>query len=322
MATLPTYDELPIRPGLPAGSSWGVWGDDDVHGCLNLLTPERVLAGVACVQTGERFPLDLPLQLPDPPLFGRPPLGHTVNVLGNPAHPTGHDDQLDGFNTQSSSQWDGFLHILHPTHGAYNGLPLEAHGTHHWAQRGLAGRAVVVDLTRVLEIDAATNQAVPASAIHDALDAQGTTVELGDLLLLRFGWTTYYRGLDEAGRARASTDLLAPGLAPGRATAKVLWDLHVAAVAADVPALEVWPPGSTLTAEKIDQIKDDPEQALERFVHFSLLPLLGLPIGELWDLDALAAACAADGRWTCLFTSSPLNVRGGVASPPNAMALR
>ena len=30
---LPSYADLPIRPGLPAGSSWGVWGDDDRFGC-------------------------------------------------------------------------------------------------------------------------------------------------------------------------------------------------------------------------------------------------------------------------------------------------
>ncbi|MFI5041647.1 MAG: hypothetical protein ACHQNA_07340, partial [Acidimicrobiales bacterium] len=47
---LPRYDELPVRAGLPPGSSWGVWGDHDHFGCLNLLTRERVRAGVACVR--------------------------------------------------------------------------------------------------------------------------------------------------------------------------------------------------------------------------------------------------------------------------------
>ena len=47
-----------------------------------------------------------------------------------------------------------------------------------------------------------------------------------------------------------------------------------------------------------------------------------MPIGEYFWLDGLADACAADGRWTFLFTSAPLNVSGGVGSPPNALALR
>ena len=47
---LPSYDRLPIDPSKPPGSAWGVWGDTDVFGCLNLLTPERVQAGVACAR--------------------------------------------------------------------------------------------------------------------------------------------------------------------------------------------------------------------------------------------------------------------------------
>jgi len=50
MADLPKYDELPVVPGAPKGSSWGMWGENDVFGCLNLLTPERVKVGAGCVR--------------------------------------------------------------------------------------------------------------------------------------------------------------------------------------------------------------------------------------------------------------------------------
>jgi len=59
-----------------------------------------------------------------------------------------------------------------------------------------------------------------------------------------------------------------------------------------------------------------------RFLHFWLIPCLGMPIGELWWLDDLARACAADRRWVFQLVSEPLNVRGGVGSPPNALAIR
>jgi hypothetical protein len=39
---LPSYDELPVKPHYPPGSAWGLWGDEDELGTLNLLTPERV----------------------------------------------------------------------------------------------------------------------------------------------------------------------------------------------------------------------------------------------------------------------------------------
>ncbi len=44
--------------------------------------------------------------------------------------------------------------------------------------------------------------------------------------------------------------------------------------------------------------------------------------GTVVDLDALAEDSARDGRYTAMFTSSPLNLRGGVGSPPNALAIK
>ena len=68
-------------------------------------------------------------------------------VTGQPGGMT-HDDVLDRWNTQSSSQWDGFRHIRNPTAGHYGGVADEDHGMHHWAERGIAGRAVLVDVAR------------------------------------------------------------------------------------------------------------------------------------------------------------------------------
>src|SRR5207237_122514 len=95
MSTLPSYDELPVKDGAPVGSSWGLWGDDDVFGCLNLLTQERVVAGLACATEGKVFNLNLDAELPSPPLFGRSAFEHNVLDL-----PYGHDDELSGWNTQ------------------------------------------------------------------------------------------------------------------------------------------------------------------------------------------------------------------------------
>jgi hypothetical protein len=47
-----------------------------------------------------------------------------------------------------------------------------------------------------------------------------------------------------------------------------------------------------------------------------------MPIGELWDLERLAADCAGDGVYEGLITSAPLNVAGGAGSPANAMVLK
>lgn len=43
--------------------------------------------------------------------------------------------------------------------------------------------------------------------------------------------------------------------------------------------------------------------------------------GELFALDDLAAVCKSAGRYSFFFTSAPLNIPGGVASPPNGLAI-
>ena len=319
-AGLPAYDDLPVRPDAPAGSSWGVWGDADVLGCLNLLTPERAARAAQLVRTGRVFPLDLDLDVPDPPLFGRPRLRH--EVLGPPGG-GGHDDVVE-MNTQTSTQWDGFRHVAHPGHGFYGGVADEDHGVHHWASRGIVGRAVLADVGRWREaagrpLRCDEPDAVEPGDVTGCLADEGIEVEPGDVLLLRTGWLSWYRSLDEAGRTALVEHLVIPGLRPGRATARMLWDLHVAAVAADNPSLEMWPPAGLPGREWRTRMAEEPE---ETFVHTALLGLLGLPIGELFDLDALAEDCAADGRYEAMFTSAPLHLPHGVASPPNALAIR
>jgi len=320
---LPSYDDLPIRPDLPAGSAWGVWGDDDPLGCLNLLTTERTLRGLGLAPRGAVFALNLEAELPSPPLFNRSAFEHRINGLGSPVS---RDDELHAWNTQSSSQWDSLRHVRSP-HGFWNNLDETALGIHHFARKGIVCRAVLADVARWREAQGRPLRPDAADPIEPddvtaTLEAQGVEIEQGDVLLIRTGWVAWYRTLDQAARTALAGSLQAPGLRPGRPTAQLLWDLHIAAVAADNPSLEVWPPGALSSSEERSAIRADPERGLELFVHLALLPLLGLPIGELWDLDALAADCASDGVYEFLFTSAPLNLQSGVASPPNALAVK
>ena len=324
MTDLPSYEQLAERE--PPGSSWGLWGKGDVFGCLNLIMdPSRAKRGAACVRKGSVFALNLEQHLPDPPLFGRPAFTHDVTWLQNEA---GHDETLSGLNTQSSAQWDGFRHIKHPVHGFYNGVADEEHGVGHWAARGLAGRGVLADVARWREeqgrpLKPDESDPIEASDITGTLDAQGVEVEPGDVLIVRTGWLAWYRSLDPAGRkAYAEGGHACVGLRPGEDMWSTLWDLHIAAIAADNPALEVWPPAALATEEQLAAIRDDPSTIDNVFMHFRLLPLFGLPIGELWDTEPLADDCAADGVYEFQFTSAPLRVNSGVASPPNALAIK
>jgi kynurenine formamidase len=316
MPDLPSYAELPVREGAPPASSWGLWGDDDELGCLNLLTPERIAAAAKLVRKGAVFALNLRIDRPEPPLYGRGAVRHTITGEGG----NGRDDYLDNFWPQASSQWDSLRHIRHPEYGWYNGVRDEQIiagdagrlGIDTMARRGIAGRGVLLDVARYLAehgrpLDCALSVIITPDDLDACADAQNVELRTGDVLLVRTGWLAWYANETTPEQRRAMSDravLRAPGLGPPAETAAWLWDHRVAAVAADNPALEAWPPSP-----------DD-------FMHWRLIPLLGLPIGELWDVDALAADCAVDGVYEFLFTSAPLNVPGGVGSPPNALALK
>ena len=52
------------------------------------------------------------------------------------------------------------------------------------------------------------------------------------------------------------------------------------------------------------------------------IPHIGLFLGEMWDLDALAADCAADGVYEFWLTAAPLPVTGAVGAPVNPIAVK
>src|ERR1700751_2142714 len=106
---LPDYDELP--PAARGGrSAWGLFGREDSVGLLSLQTPDRVAAAARLVCSGEGFSLNAPANVPEPPLFGRGAVGHTL--ISNDGHAF-FDDKLDNYYPQGSSQWDSLAHIAY-----------------------------------------------------------------------------------------------------------------------------------------------------------------------------------------------------------------
>ena len=97
------------------------------------------------------MPLNLPLNVPNQPAFGREPFQHEIKVL---APGLAYDDKYT-LNTQSGTQWDGFRHFAHfPSMKFYNGTTgQDVQGPdannncsiHHWAEHGIAGRGVLLD---------------------------------------------------------------------------------------------------------------------------------------------------------------------------------
>jgi kynurenine formamidase len=313
MSDFPRYRELPVDPTSPPLSSWGVFGADDEVGTVNFITPERVLAATSLVREGAVFALNWGLELPDPPLFRRRRLTHRLVEL----EPTGTDDYYDAFYPQASSHWDALRHTSYLAHGEYNSLGGHegTNGIEHWARRGIVGRFVLADIAgrRAAVGDrrsAGERSEVSVSELVATLGDQRVQLHRGDILLVRTGWIEWYEHQARDVRAelaQADVDFESIGLAADEATAEWLWDNGIAAIAADNPALEATP---------FD------ESSLEGYLHYRLIALLGMAVGEMFKLDGLAAHCRSDGRWEGLFTSAPLNKVGGSGSPANALAVK
>ena len=314
---IPSYAELPVRADAPAGAAWGVFGDRDEVGTINLLTPGRVRAAADSIKTGKVFALNLPIDIPSPPLFTRQAHRHTVKSFPAPTDFV-LDDYLDNFYPQASSQWDALAHVKHPIYGAYNGIPDHEMtgrggtrlGIDNLARRGIAGRGVLADIGRHYartgkSIDYTAAQSIPLEDLEATLAAQKSTLRAGDILLIRIGWTAFYLGASDELKQELARETVVPGIEGSQRVARWIWDHHLAAIASDSPALEALP--------------KSPE---EEFLHFHMLAFFGMPIGEMWNLESLAEDCAKDGVYEFFLTSAPLNVPGGVGSPPNALAIK
>lgn len=150
---------------------------------------------------------------------------------------------------------------------------------------------------------------------------QGVTFCPGDILLVRTGWIKWYEENNEEQRLKYITHGSAwIGVEGCEETLEWLWNQHFAAVAGDSIGWEAWPPQPGYSKICFRPILECANTAFAE-LHDHLLSLWGMPIGEMWDLEALAKECEKQQRWTFFLTSAPLNITGGIASPPNAIAI-
>jgi kynurenine formamidase len=293
-------------------SNWGRWGDDDERGTTNLITPERVAVAARLVRRGAVFDLGIPFAA-DGPQTGRGrqnPL-HLMSATGEgQAFPGGfrYTDDYVVMPLQCATQWDGLAHVYYDDR-LYNGFPasdVTPRGAAHVAidqqAKGIAGRGVLLDLARLAGVDRLeAGRVITPTDLDAACAAQGVDVGPGDILMFRTGWRRWM-SVDHDRDGFMGGE---PGL--GLACCEWLRERDVAAVCSDNWAIEVMP-------------LEDPQVHLP--VHMVLIRDVGMTLGEMFDLEELAADCAADNVWECFFTAPVLKVTGGVGSPINPLAIK
>lgn len=321
MQGLPTYAELLLRQDAPAGSTWHLFADTPERGMANLASKDAVLAASKLIRTGEVFSLDYTLDRFEPSLSAsRTPPQQTILAR----HDQHRDDRLDGFWPQASSHIDGLRHRRHALHGFYGGTDTSAItpgtpalGIQHWAEHPIVGRGVLLDISRYRDhagqpIDHAAGEALSVGDLTRTLLHQQTELTPGSLLLIRTGWAEWFLNLPEEERRRVKTQGRATGFSQSRDLLEWIWDNRVAMAASDTFALEVMPPIPDSTFGQPDD---------HGMMHQELIALLGLPIGELWNLESISMHAATVARYECFVSAKPLGVVGGVGSPANAMAI-
>jgi kynurenine formamidase len=180
------------------------------------------------------------------------------------------------------------------------------------AKKTITSRGVLLDwfswaAEQGIEIDHFASHGIPLSQLQAVAAAQRVHFHQGDILLIRTGWLVAYYGLSEGQKAALPYRPVRSSCGVGASEDAIRWhwDNAFAAVASDTVAYEAWPSPRPWGVS----------------MHEVFLGGWGMPIGESFDLEGLAVKCRALQRWSFMFVSVPLDVPGGVASPPSAVAI-
>jgi len=300
-------------------SNWGKWGADDELGTVNYITPEKIVAAARLVRRGKVFSLAIPFdaQGPQTGFAGRVnPLHYMLQDGGDIA--SGAQDFIPGLRycddavtmpLQCATQWDALSHIF------FDGKMYNDRGP-EWVtssgaransidrlKRHIVTRGVLLDIPRLKNrpyLEA--GEAIYPEDLDAAAERERVQIERGDIVLVRTGQIAQVR-------QQGSWGQYAGGPAPGLSLRCAEWlaRTEVAGYATDTWGTEVIP------NETPDCFQP---------LHCVAIVHMGMLVGEIFDLEELAADCAEDGIYEFLFVAPPLPISGAVGSPVNPQAIK
>ncbi len=299
--------------------NWGRWGATDELGTVNFITPAKITAAASLVRQGKVISLAIPFDAngPQSGYGGRMnPLHHMLQDGGDITN--GAQDFIPGLRycddaitmpLQCATQWDALSHIY------FDGKMYNDRGPELVTSTGARANAItalkdkIVSRGVLLDIPRLKGKAwlEPGEAIYPAdLDAAAAAakirLESGDIVLVRTGQMAQVR-------ERGSWGDYAGGPAPGLSLTCAEWlaTHEIAGYATDTWGTEVIP-------------NETPD--VFQPLHCVAIVNMGMLVGEIFTLEALADDCAADGVYEFLFVAPPLPITGAVGSPINPQAVK
>ncbi len=342
----------------PDGSTWGDWGDDDELGRINLITPQKVLEGVAEVQAGLTFSLSLPLDFPGGTALNQrrhpPRLAPTEDMDGvADTFFNIHMSSMEGFgdekyvdvwaddvvtlSLQYSTQWDSLAHVGAEFDADGDGVEEAVYYNGYRAGVDLVGPSNDARGDGSGHRSFAHHLGLEHMAFH-GVQGRGVLVDLHHHL----GDAWQPVGYDKLREIMESDNVVVePGdmllLHTGYATRVLEWDRQPdprklfttgSYLDAHDPALLDWISSSQISALVADNyaveglIGKDKNPTRHSFlpIHHLCLFKLGVPLGEMWFLDELATWLRANNRSRFLLTAPPLRLPGTVGGPVTPVA--
>ncbi len=311
---------LPVK----SANNKGKWDSDDQLGTLNYITPQVRTNAAKLVRSGKVFNVAIDLKKGMPTYPGRNYQHSFTDIpqrLASDGGGVGVSDDLIIMHLQYSTHWDGFPHFSYDGK-LYNDVPnsvvtiqgTQKHSIHLWADK-IVTRGVLLDVAKYKGKESLEKGYIITSEdLQGAAKMQGVEIKSGDCLLIRTGWITQLFEQKWPMRNDEIIEFGEPGI--GYDAAQWLHKKEIACLAVDNIGVEPVP-FDPVAIEKLL-----PQGPKEWPMHVEFLVNMGIPLGEIFDFEALAKECAEDGQYDFMFVATPLRIVGGVGSPLSPVAIK
>jgi kynurenine formamidase len=211
---------------------------------------------------------------------------------------------------QCGTQWDGLGHVFYENY-MWNGYDCREVTTAGAQKCGIektkhkmVGRGVFLDVARFKGVDSLDDgYGITCQDLDETAKKQGVTMKRGDYVIVRTGQMERCQKL-------GSWDGYPGGDAPGFAFETLEWikRTELAALASDTWGCEVRP--------------NESEEGINQPWHWITIPIMGMTMGEIFELKELGEDCAADKTYEFLFVAPAIPITGAVGSPVNPLAIK